>query len=195
MGKLTVTMWLTIDGFAAGLNEEIDWIMGDAEMTQYELDVVASRDTLLLGANTYKDFAAYWPHTDTSKTAMDWEKVHGRNMAERRKIVVSSSITDPEWNNTEIISSITPEIIQKIKDESEKGVLIYGSLSIVQQLTNLGLIDRYELLVHPLALSKGRAMFDNLDERLQLDFIESKLFPTGVQLQIYELGPQVGESY
>ena|SRR3990167_5501997 len=187
MGKITVTMWLTLDGFAAGPNGELDWIMGDDEMSRYELNAVSSRDTLLFGANTYKDFSFYWPHTDSIETAMDWEKQHGRNMTERRKVVVSNSIENPEWKNSEVLSELTLQNIQKLKDESNKGILIYGSIGIVQQLINLNLVDRFELLVHPLALSKGKALFDKLDKPLKLNLIDTTKFQTGVQLQVYEL--------
>ncbi len=186
MSKITVTMWLTLDGFASGINGELDWIIGDDEMSQYELDAVATRDTLLFGANTYKEFSSYWPTVENLETVMDWEREHGRNMTQKKKVVISKTIKSPEWENTEVISKITPESINKIKNDAKNGVLIYGSLSVVQQLANLGLIDRYELLVHPLALSKGRALFANLDHRLILNLIESRQFPTGVQLQVYE---------
>lgn len=186
MSKITVTMWLTLDGFAAGPNGELDWIMGDDEMSQYELNAVSSRDMLIFGANTYKDFSSYWPHTDTIESAMDWEKEHGRNMTERKKVVVSSSIENPEWDNTEVINGLSIGTIQKLKDESDSGILIYGSLSVVQQLINLGMIDRFELLVHPLVLSKGKALFANLENRLLFNQVGSKQFSTGVQLQIYE---------
>jgi dihydrofolate reductase len=86
-------MWTTIDGYVAGPEGEIDWILGDHQLAAYELAAVADRDTLLLGRSTYEDFAGYWPVAAESSED-GFERDHGRNMTSTRKVVASTTLTD-----------------------------------------------------------------------------------------------------
>jgi len=96
VSEITVTMWTTIDGYVAGPRGEIDWILGDHQLAAYELAAVADRDTLLLGRSTYEDFAGYWPVAAESSED-EFERDHGRNMTSTRKVVASTTLTDPVW--------------------------------------------------------------------------------------------------
>lgn len=185
MSKIVVTMWITLDGFIADSAGNIDWILGDDELSEYELNIMKNADTMIFGANTYKDFAGYWPNVPDSPGAMDWEKIHAKNMNKAKKIVFSKTIAEPEWENTIVLNDIHEGEIQKLKNESKNSLLIYGSASIVQQLTNLGLIDEYQLLVHPVALGSGKPLFENLKSRLNLTLSETKKFSSGVICSTY----------
>jgi dihydrofolate reductase len=105
VGEITVTMWTSIDGYVAGPEGEIDWILGDEQLAAYELAAVTDRDTLLLGRSTYEDFAGYWP-VAASSPDQGFERDQGRNMTAMRKVVASSTLTDPEWTGTEVIRSL-----------------------------------------------------------------------------------------
>lgn len=185
MSKIVVTMWITLDGFIVDSAGKLDWILGDDELSEYELNVMQNADIMIFGAKTYKDFAGYWPNVPDNPDAMDWEKIHAKNMNKAKKIVFSKTITAPKWDNTTVLNGINGEEIQNLKNESTSSLLIYGSASIVQQLTNLGLIDEYQLLVHPVALGSGKPLFENLKSRLNLALIETKKFNSGVICSTY----------
>ena len=148
----------------------------------YELAAVNDRDILLLGRSTYEDFAGYWPAA-ASGLEDGFERDYGRNMTAMRKAVVSSKLTDPDWAATEVIRSL--EEVPRLKQESEKGILIYGSLSLVRQLSERSLIDEYQLLVHPVALGGGTSLFAGLETRLALTLVDQQRWDSGISLLTY----------
>lgn len=182
--KLTVTMWVTLDGFIAGPDGELDWIKGDDEMSDYEISLISQADTLLLGRKTYQEFYAYWSEKGPPKEG--WEKNFAKKINALHKIVVTKTLDKAEWSDSKIISEVAPEKIQKLKKESEKGIVMYGSASIVQQLTNLGLIDEYQLLVHPILLGQGKKLFLDAN-KTALKLTASKAFKSGVMVLTYQL--------
>ncbi len=181
--KLTVTMWLSLDGFIAGPGGELDWIMGDDEMSDYEINLISQADTLLLGRKTYQEFYAYWSEKGPPKNG--WEKIFAKKINDLHKVAISKTLEKAEWDDSEIVSGVATEKIKKLKDESKKGILIYGSVSIVQQLGNLGLIDEYQLLVHPVLLSQGRKLFEDVN-KTGLKLVSSKAFKSGVMVLTYQ---------
>jgi dihydrofolate reductase len=181
--KLTVTMWMTLDGFIAGPAGEMDWIMGDDEMSDYEIGLIGQVDTLLLGRKTYQDFHNYWSENGPPKEG--WEKIFAKNMNALHKIAVSKTLDNAEWIDSKIFSEIIPEEIKKLKKESEKGIVIYGSASIVQQLANFGLIDEYQLLVYPVLLGQGKKLFTDVN-KASLLLVASKAFKSGVMVLTYQ---------
>ncbi|MFL5625031.1 MAG: dihydrofolate reductase family protein [Ktedonobacteraceae bacterium] len=180
MRKVIVTMWITLDGFIAGPNGEMDWVMVDDEMGKYEDDIVSSADTLMLGRVTYESFAGAWPKVPENPSVSEGEKEYARKLNAMRKIVFSKTLEKAEWNNSKLMREVIPEEIEEMKHEPGKDMLIYGSASIVQTLTNLGLIDEYQLLVHPVVLGSGKPLFKNIKDRQNLKLIKTKTFPSGV---------------
>ena len=180
MRKISVTMWVTLDGFIAGSNGEMDWIIVDQAMGQYEDDLVSSADTLILGRVTYQSFAGSWPYVPENPSASEGEKVYARKLNSMRKIVFSKSLEKAEWNNSQLMKEVLPEEIAKLKQEPGKDMVIYGSASIVQTLTNLGLIDEYQLLVHPVVLGSGKPLFAGITKPAHLRLSQTKSFPSGV---------------
>src|SRR5581483_1715032 len=96
-----------------------------------------------------------------------------------RKIVYSRSLESVDWHNSTLKSDIVAEEIRKLKQETEKNIVIYGSASIVQALTNLGLIDEYRLLLHPIILGSGKPLFANIKDRVSLQLTSSTQDPSG----------------
>jgi dihydrofolate reductase len=186
--KLIVTMWVTLDGYVAGPNNEMDWVgtfYGDA-MAQYEDAVVSASDTLLLGRVTYESFAGSWPHVPDNPNVSEGERQYARKLNAMRKVVFSKSLSSADWNNSTLVREIVPEDIEKMKQEPGKDMLIYGSASVVQELTNLGLIDEYQLLLHPVILGSGKPLFSNIHDTVNLNLAEARQHPSGVTLLRYE---------
>ena len=180
MRKIITTTWVTLDGFIAGPNEEMDWVIVDEEMGTYEDEVVSAADTLLLGRVTYQSFAGSWPYVPDNPAAHPGEKEYARKLNAMRKIVFSKTLPTVEWNNSSLVKEVLPEDITKLKQEPGRDMLIYGSASLVRTLTNHGLIDEYQLLVHPVVLGGGKPLFQDIKERKKLKLVKTKTFPSGV---------------
>jgi dihydrofolate reductase len=189
MRKVIVTMWVSVDGFIAGPNDEMDWITNifDAAMGQYEDDIVNQADTLLLGRITYQSFAGAWPNVPDNAGVSEDERAYARKLNAMRKIVFSRTLKTVEWNNSKLVRENIAAEVLKLKQSPGKDLLIYGSASIVQELTNAGLIDEYQLLIHPVILGSGKPLFKNLKDKTNLTLAHTQTYPSGVVLLIYQL--------
>ncbi len=188
MRKIITTTWTTLDGFIAGANGEMDWIgeIYDEAMGLYEDQVVSEADTLLMGRVTYQSFAGSWPYVPDNPNASEGEKIYARKLNAMRKIVFSQTLESVEWNNSTLRKEIVPEEIAQLKQEPGRDMLIYGSASIVQALTNHGLIDEYQVLVHPVILGGGKPLFQNIQQQVKLTLVNNKTHPSGIVVLYYQ---------
>jgi len=186
--KIITTTWVTLDGFIAGPNGEMDWVgeIYDEAMGLYESELISSADTLLLGRVTYQSFAGSWPHVPDNPNVSENEKEYARRLNAMRKIVFSRTLESVEWNNSTLRKEVVPEEIEQLKQEQGRDMLIYGSASIIQTLTNHGLIDEYQVLVHPLILGGGKPLFQDIHHQVKLKLVNSKTHPSGVVVQFYQ---------
>ena len=194
MRKVIVTMWVTLDGFIAGPNDDMSWIIVDDAMGAYEDAMVSAADTLVLGRVTYQSLAGAWPYVPDNPAASDGEKEYARKVNSLRKIVFSRTLETVEWNNSTLLHEINPDDIVALKHEAGKNIVIYGSASIVQALTACGLIDEYQLLVHPVVLGSGKRLFREGSDRTALRLVETKTFDSGVVLLTYQPAEQQREA-
>jgi dihydrofolate reductase len=167
--------------------DKMDWITAgfNDEMGKYEGDLYDSADTLLLGRTTYKIFEGYWPTaaSNPATTQGDIEMAHKMNNI--TKIVFSHSMKGVEWENSKLLKEINPEEIVKLKQGKGKNILVIGSASIVQQLSNLGLIDEYHLLLHPVVLGSGKPLFKDIRQKQDMKLLEARAFNNGVVMLRY----------
>lgn len=118
--------------------------------------------------------------------APEGEKAYARQLNAMRKIVFSRTLESAEWNNSTLVKEVIPEDIEQLKQESGRDMVIYGSASIVRTLTNLGLIDEYQLLVHPVILGSGKALFQDISHTVKLSLVSTRTHPSGVVLLSYQ---------
>ena len=186
--KIIVSMRVTLDGFIAGLNEEMDWMEEyfDEALADYESKLQKTVDTTLFGRVTYQGFESYWPKVAVDPASPQGMVEYAQQLNAMRKIVFSKTLAHAEWNNSVLVHEIVPEEITKMKQEPGRDIVIYGSASIVQTLTNLGLIDRYQLLVFPILLGSGKPLFQDILHQVKLSLVSTKTHPSGVVVLSYQ---------
>jgi len=182
MRNIIVFENVTLDGFMAGPNGEIDWAIQDDEVTQYSKEGQDSTDMFLFGRVTYEMMASFWP-TPAGKSA---NPVFAEVLNNSPKIVFSSTLEKADWQSTEVVKELNKEEILKMKQQPGKNMMIFGSGTIVEQLTNLGLIDEYQLMVNPVILGKGKPLFKDIKDRINLKLVKTKTFSKGIVLLQYQ---------
>lgn len=186
MGALHVISAMTLDGFVAGADGDLGWIIMGDDRADYMAEAAGEADTLMVGRNSYQGFVSFWPTAPDNPRSSRAEKIIGERFNAMRKIVFSTSLESADWEGTTILKDINPAVIRKLKAESKEGIRLDGSISVVQQLTELRLIDEYRLMVHPIALGSGRRLFE---ERVDLELTSSESFGSGVVLLTYKPAP------
>ena len=186
MRKIIVFDLATIDGFFAGPNGEIDWHNYDDEMGAHSIEQLKTLGTLIFGRTTYELMASYWATPDGIKS----EPVVAGIMNNIPKIVFSETLKKvddgPVWKNVTVFHEIKPEEVIKMKEQGGGDIAIFGSGTIVQQFTNLGLIDEYRLIVNPLILGNGKPLFKDIKNKLNLKLLNTRVFKNGNVLLCYQ---------
>ena len=185
MSKITVFDYVTVDGFFAGPHGEIDWfkvIEKDDEWDRYSHEQSKSGGTLIFGRTTYEMMKSYWPTPDAIKGDPDMAQAVNNSP----KIVFSKTMQSveegPNWKNIRLLHEIDPKEIRKLKEKEDMTIL--GSGSIVQQFTNLGLIDEYSLVIVPMVLGAGKALFKDANE-MNLKLLGARALKNGIVLSDY----------
>lgn len=124
MGKLIVTMWMSLDGYIAGPDGDMSWIRVDDEMGAYEGGLVGAADTLVLGRVTYESFAGAWPFVPDSPAASEGEKEYARTLNALRKVVFLRTLDRADWRNTTLRRAIDPDEIAALKQETARDLVI-----------------------------------------------------------------------
>ena len=184
MRKIIASEFVSADGYMVGRNEDMSWVTGNFsdQMGKYAADLMASMDTILLGRVTYQIMANAWPNwTEEQSPSADM-------MNHTPKVVVSKTLHKAPWGKYEAARIINDNVKQQIielKEKSGKNVVIYGSGKLVQSLTELGLIDEYQLLVHPFLLGGGKQLFGPRQTPISLKLGSTETFRNGVVVLYY----------
>jgi dihydrofolate reductase len=183
MRKLIVFNNVTLDAYFADLNGDMSWAhKHDAEWKQFVHDNASGGGELLFGRITYQLMASYWP----SPLAMKNDPAVAEGMNNLPKVVFSRTLQEASWNNTRLIKGDLAAQVRKLKLEPGKDLVIFGSGTIISQLAQEGLIDEYQIAVHPIVLGKGRTMFDGMTKKLPLKLTKTRTFDNGIVLLWYE---------
>ncbi len=186
MGRIVVTEFVSLDGVmqAPGGGEDFrhgGWSLeisrGD-EGDKFKLDETREAEALLLGRVTYEGFAAAWPSR---------EGEFADKFNTMPKYVVSSTLENPEWNNTTVIKGEVVDEVSKLKERIDGIVQVPGSLRLVQELMENDLVDEIHLMIFPVLLGTGRKLFGEMSEKMDWRLTEAKpVGPDGVLVLIYE---------
>lgn len=185
MGKLVVTEFVSIDGVfedpgGAESYEHGGWTFEydrGEEGNKFKMDELTESDVQLLGRRTYEGFAEAWP----SREGPFADKLNNDP-----KYVVSTTLKDPTWQNTTVISGDVVEGVSKLKDETEGTILVAGSGTLVRTLLAADLVDELRLMVFPTVLGRGERLFPDGIDRLKFKLVQSRTVGSdGVQVQVY----------
>jgi dihydrofolate reductase len=185
MGRIVVTEFVSLDGVMEdpGGSESFKhgaWsfeIDRGEEGNKFKLDETLSSEALLLGRVTYEGFAKAWPSRDGEFA----DKFNAMP-----KYVVSSTLEDPEWNNSTVLKGDVPEEVAKLKRELDGNIVVHGSAQLVQTLVEHDLVDELRLMVFPVVLGAGKRLFGDTSDKKRLRLVGSQMVGDGVAILTYE---------
>jgi dihydrofolate reductase len=185
MGRIVVTEFVSLDGVMEDPGGAEDFKYGGwsfefqrgEEGDKFKLDEALEAEALLLGRVTYEGFAKAWPSRDGEFA----DKFN--NMP---KYVVSSTLEDPEWNNSTVLKGDVAEEVSKLKQEQDGDIVVHGSAQLVQSLLESDLVDELRLMVFPVVLGSGKRLFGDTSDKKALRLADSKTVGDGVAILVYE---------
>ncbi len=182
MRKLIFQMLISIDGCFEGPGGELGWHRIDREFNEYMIDLLNTVDLLLLGKNTYELMASYW-HTET---AFSDDPVVAARVNALQKLVFSSTLPAAGWKNTKLVKEDSLAAISCLKKQPGKDLLIVGSDRLAQSCMAAGLIDEYRIIINPVILGEGNALFGGIGALQSLKLNKTRTFDSGNVLLYYQ---------
>jgi dihydrofolate reductase len=183
MRKVFVSNLISLDNKIARPNGDLDWFGVDQEYFDYTTGEATRRDLILFGRITYDGMANYW----TSKEAAQNDPVITEQMNSTDKIVFSRTLKSADWQRTRLVKTDPVAEVRKLKQQPGKDIAIFGSGTIVSQLTEAGLIDEYQIVVNPVIIGSGVPNFSGLTHKVNLKLVDAHAFKNGVVLLKYVL--------
>jgi dihydrofolate reductase len=184
VGRIVVTEFVSLDGVMEDPGGSENFAQGGwsfkisrgDEGDKFKLDEAFASEALLLGRVTYEGFAEAWPSRDGEFA----DKFN--NMP---KYVISSTLAEPEWNNSTVLRGDLVEEVEKLKREQDGDIVVHGSATLVQALIEHDLVDELRLMVYPVVLGSGKRLFGDTSDGKPLQLVESKVVGDGVSILIY----------
>lgn len=180
-------MHISLDGFVAGPNGEMNWIKVDQEIFDHVGKRISKGDTALYGRVTFQMMENYWPTAADKPTATRHDIEHSAWYKKVHKVVLSRTLNRERNHdtNTTIISDNLPDRINEIKQQAGEDILLFGSPTATHSLMKLNLIDGYWLFVNPIILGRGIPLFANINpnsqpEKIKLNLLTTRQFTCGV---------------
>jgi dihydrofolate reductase len=185
MRRIVVTEFISLDGVVEDPGGAEGYKHGgwrfkfdDPDAMKYKLDETFAHDAMLLGRVTYEGFAEAWPgRTDDLGFADRFNSM--------KKYVVSSTLTDPSWTNSEVLGPDLKAEVERIKSEPGGDIIVHGSVRLVQKLLSLGLVDELRLMTFPIVLGSGKRLFAEADEPITLALASSQPLGDGTLILTY----------
>lgn len=179
MRRVRLAMNVSLDGYVSRPNGTLDWFFRTLTPAQEEWTRAFLRetDTILIGHTTYLEQAAFWP-TQTGKMA--------DLMNSQTKLVFSSRLSTVEWSHSQLATSSVTEEIARLKREAGRDIYVTGGAALARSLAQKGLIDEYNLTIHPVLLGSGMPLFPETSEEIALTLVRTIPFESGAVLFIYQ---------
>jgi dihydrofolate reductase len=181
MKKILVSNLVSLDGYFEGPNRELDWHVMTHDFHAYSVDFLNATGALLFGRITYQLMASYWPKADTISS----DPAVAEKMNSLPKYVCSNTLKSVDWEHSTLIKGDALEEIRRLKNQTGGDLMILGSGTLVNLLTQHGLIDEYRIIINPVLLGKGNSMFKGLNQRLNLELEDLKRLESGKLICYY----------
>jgi len=184
MGRIVVTEFVSLDGVIEDPGGAEDYKHGGwsfeisrgDEGDKFKLDEAFESDALLLGRVTYEGFADAWPSR---------EGEFADKFNQMPKYVVSTTLSDPEWNNSTVIEGDLAEEVARLKDQIDGDIVVHGSAMLAQALVENDLVDELRLMVFPVVLGEGKRLFGETSDKKALELVDSRVVGDGVSILVY----------
>jgi dihydrofolate reductase len=185
--KLKLQMQMSLDGYVARPDGELDWMNFDLDdkLKEFMNSLIDSSDTILLGRKMTDGFVNYWENIVNNKTDSP-EFSFAKKMVDTPKVVFTKTLEKSPWNNTTLAKGNLAEEIANLKEQNGKDLLVYGGAGFVSSLIKEGLIDEYHLFVNPTAIGTGMPIFKSLDRTQKFSVIQSKFYSCGTTVLSYK---------
>lgn len=180
MRKIISFMHISLDGFVAGPNGEMNWIKVDEEIFDHVGKRIEATDSALYGRVTYQMMENYWPKAGDQPNASKHDITHSKWYKTAHKIVLSKTMKDVNLPGTSIISDNLSAKINDIKQKPGSEILLFGSPTATHSLIQQNLIDGYWLFVNPIVLGKGIPLFTDIKDKIKLKLLTTRQFTSGV---------------
>jgi dihydrofolate reductase len=185
VGRIVVTEYISVDGVVeapSGTEDfpRVGWtdhFTRGPEGNKFKWAETMGSDALLMGRVTYDGFAPVWPQV---------EGEFADKFNSMPKYVVSSTLEDPEWNNTTVLTGDVAEEATKLKERYDRDIVVHGSPQLAQALIEHDLVDELRLMVYPIIVGAGKRLFDTTSETKRLKLIETKTVGDGIHILIYQ---------
>ncbi len=211
MRRLILKMSITVDGFVASEKSEVDWIFPtmDDGAVAWTINSISRAGAHIMGSRTFHDMASYWPYSNevyaapmnaipkvvfsknpsvvtavtrpTSQAVNDASRASGADANAPK----SNPETEKSWREARVMSGDLATDIAQLKSEPGNDIMAHGGASFARSLVRLGLVDEYQLLVHPVVLGRGLPLFSELPGRMRLQLVSSSVFPAGNVAKVY----------
>lgn len=173
-------MHISLDGFVAGLNGEMNWININEEIFDHIDKRIKESDSALYGRVTYQMMESYWPTAANEPDATKHDIEHADWYSKVHKIILSKTMKDEGLINTTIINDNLSNEITQIKQQNGGDILLFGSPRATHSLIENNLIDGYWLFINPVILGEGIPLFKNIKDRVKLKLLTTRQFSCGV---------------
>jgi dihydrofolate reductase len=180
MRKLKLQVQMSIDGFIAGANGEMDWMLWnwDDGLKQYIKEITEPIDCIVLGRKLAEGFIPYW--------ASHPEQLGADIFNKTAKVVFTKTLDKSVWDNTVLAKGALADEINKLKKQNGKDIIAYGGANFVSALIKENLIDEYHLFINPTAIGNGMAIFNKLNSNLNLTLVKAVAFDCGIAVLNYQ---------
>jgi dihydrofolate reductase len=181
--KIIVFDHVSADGYFTASDAQLDWVVPEEALDKAAAGSLRGADAMLFGRKTYEMFASFWPHaTDKAPHGPQHSPeiaAMARWINEATKIVVSTTLREVTWRGSRIERTLDRAAIEAITRAPGKDIMVFGSGSVASRLTELGLVDEYQLVIAPVLLGTGRPLVSGITKRTPLRLVEATPFPSG----------------
>jgi dihydrofolate reductase len=186
MRKLKLQVQMSIDGYIAGLNGEMDWMVRnwDDKLMAYVGEITDPIDCIVLGRKLAQGFIPHWANVAANPDNPEFSA--GQKFTTTKKVIFTKTLDESEWDNTVLAKGDLVDEITKLKKQDGKDIIAYGGGTFVSALIKASLIDEFHLFVNPVVLGSGMSIFQGLESKQNLALKKSLGFPCGIALLCYE---------